>query len=230
MRQDAETLVEQLRVLVQRVLDSYEEPALAGVEEKLETLERSIRDFERLSIPVPQELTEIRRSLSEDARRRRDLMDTLAYLESSLTDLQARVERAVPRPAAFTARTGRRTRRRQTTRGSWGEFSHTKPRGFVLDGRHYQADTWVGLLVELAQVLSERHADDFHRVLELRGTKHPNFSRDPSDLVAPRPIGETGIVLDAHRSASHIVRIAQSLAQLFGYGPDRFSIVEPNTA
>src|SRR5262249_33826023 len=150
-----------------------------------------------------------------------DLVDTLAYLESSLTDLRARVERAVPRPAETAIRTGRRSRRRQTTRGSSGEFSHTKPRGFVLDGRHYQADSWIGLLMELAQGLSKRHGNDFHRVLELRGTKNPNFSRDPADLVAPRPIGKTGIFVDGHRSASHIVRIAQSLAQLFGYREDQ---------
>jgi len=38
MRQQAETLIERLRILVQGVLDCYEEPALVGVEEKLATL------------------------------------------------------------------------------------------------------------------------------------------------------------------------------------------------
>ena len=53
--------------------------------------------------------------------------------------------------------------------------------------------SWPDLLVRVCLLMRQRHLEDFEKVLEVRGSKSPYFSRSAEDLDVPKPVGESGI-------------------------------------
>ena len=57
-----------------------------------------------------------------------------------------------------------------------------KPTAIVLWGNRYPVSAHVDAWRKFLDVLYERHRDDFHAVLGIRGTKYPHVARDPQML------------------------------------------------
>ncbi len=93
----------------------------------------------------------------------------------------------------------------------------TTCKAFTFRGIRYEvSSSWKGMLVKLCEIISTTHSDQFEEVLNIRGPQRRYFSRSPSDLHRPRPIGGTDIYVDTS-SKTRIGRIIKKLIPHFGY-------------
>ena len=105
--------------------------------------------------------------------------------------------------------------------GKPGSTKQRKPiRGFAFLGVTYQVSTWKALLTTLSEVVYQKHAKGFYRVLTeptLRGAKRRYFSRDAGELRAPGQIGTSGYFVETHVSSDRAKIISSRLLKVFGY-------------
>lgn len=104
-----------------------------------------------------------------------------------------------------------------------------KPTGFELWGQHHPVRSFNDIPVGVAQAIHDRLMRDgqlheFHRIGELRGTRHPYASQKPGDLQQAKPVGATGWYIDVHLSSRNTVRRAELFLKHFGYDPDELKL------
>ncbi len=97
--------------------------------------------------------------------------------------------------------------------------SPNRIRAFRFLGVTKPVDTFRALLVELATTIYRSGVDDFDRIGQVRP-----FSRDSSRMIAPRPIGDSGVWVDANLSAKDIRTACEKVVRLFGYPPDSLEV------
>ena len=66
-------------------------------------------------------------------------------------------------------------------------FLYTVVTSFTFKGVKYEVKHWKDVLTRVCDVMLEKHRDQFSRVLELKGQKHPWFSTNPNELSWPSP-------------------------------------------
>ena len=83
------------------------------------------------------------------------------------------------------------------------------------------------VLLKVVCALYERHPNEFSRILEVRGRKHPTAARDPSTLGTNehREIGASGIHISVHLNASHAINRARKYLEHFGHSPDDLKVL-----
>ena len=112
----------------------------------------------------------------------------------------------------------RQPKRRSPKRGA-------KIVAYELRGERHEVSTWKGLLVGVAEALYQQHGQGFaDRILDLQGRKNPYASRSEDDVVAPKPVGASGIYLHTNLSSAAIKRRAMELLELFGYSAEDLRI------
>ena len=91
------------------------------------------------------------------------------------------------------------------------------PFSFTLDSETRKVSLWSGLLVGVCLMVRDSHPGDFERILEIRGSKLPYFSRAPGELNLPRPIGDTGIFASCHGTGALIAGRARRVVEHFAH-------------
>jgi hypothetical protein len=213
--EEAEERVEALRLFVSPAIQRVSAPGLADVRAKHEGVQRSVDELARLSVPVPESLTSLLSELRSELDQADEAEQALDYVRGALVSLVAEIDAALPREAVQP-----RTPRTRAPK------SH--PRGFVLNGTHYPAATWIDILRDLTALMAERHPDRVHELLSLRGRTRAYFSRDPSDLRRPELVRGTDIYMDAERYPDQIIDLCPEIVTLFGYNAQEFAILEPD--
>jgi predicted type IV restriction endonuclease len=107
------------------------------------------------------------------------------------------------------------------------DFTGKKISSFYFRGEKREVRSWKELLVELCSTISIAHGSDFGRVLTLRGSKRPYFTRDKSQLsgkAKPERIANTDIFMETNLSARNTTQICRRLIALFGYSDDDLKI------
>jgi hypothetical protein len=213
-----ENEIETLRRVVANAAAAIDVADLQAKRVQLAAVERTIADLGRHAVPVPTQLTSLHKELRTATGSADTGKEALLRLRNSLSDLIKQVDMVLP-PTS-----GRARPRREAAAGGHSRKPTAVPRGFTVDGVSHPVASWIDVLRELSRVLSVQHPDDFEQVLSLRGRVRPPFSRDPSVLVAPHEVPDTGIYLDANKSAAQISTLAYRLAEMFGLRNSDFSI------
>ena len=102
------------------------------------------------------------------------------------------------------------------------------PVAIMLWGDRYPVATHADLLRTVAERLFERHAGDFHKLLELKGRKYPFVARNPRDLLKPErsyEVASAGYFIDMNLSAANILKRAESFLECFGYPPSDLEVL-----
>ena len=114
-----------------------------------------------------------------------------------------------------------RTRRpvsRNANRTEGRRAPSLRPRGFRFEGTRYVATRWTQVLLKVAEIMYERHADDFERgVAPLRGHSRVYYSRSRDDMTSPQPIGSSEWFVETNFRADGIREQCVRLIARFGY-------------
>ena len=91
----------------------------------------------------------------------------------------------------------------------------------MLWGKRYEVTSSRAVLLVVVDALHERHRDEFHRILEVRGHKLPTAARDPSTLGTTeyREVKSSGIYIrpTVAMDAAGAVRRARYYLKHFGH-------------
>jgi hypothetical protein len=96
-------------------------------------------------------------------------------------------------------------------------YAGEKISSFWFRGSIYKVSCWRDLLVKLCGIINAEHRDEFDRVLALRETRRPYYTRNESQLTAPKKIPNTDIFVEANLSSSGIAAVCGRLLDRFGY-------------
>ena len=99
-----------------------------------------------------------------------------------------------------------------------------RPASFTFLSETRLVSSWPGLLVQVCLVMRQRHAEDFERILEIRGRKNPYFSRSAEDLYVPKPVGDTGIYASCQGGGSLLEQRARRVVEMLGYSAESLTI------
>ena len=102
-------------------------------------------------------------------------------------------------------------------------YYHTVVDAFIFKGVRYQVKYWIDVLIGVSEIMLERHRDQFSRVLSLKGTKRPHFSKNQNELRVPKRIDDTDIFVEKDWSSYSIVKLSRTIITLFGYSKDDLS-------
>lgn len=109
-----------------------------------------------------------------------------------------------PRPVPPKRKPGKRPTRRPTSYELWGELNPVK--------------TWQDVLLGVAEAVLKRHESTFLRTARpLWGKRGPWVSANRDELRTARPIGQSGLYVEANLSAKDIERRCCRLLKAFGY-------------
>ncbi len=89
--------------------------------------------------------------------------------------------------------------------------------GFTFDGEYHAVNQWKGLLQTLAEVLYQRHPNEYDRVEDLRGSKRVYFSLSYEDLDEPREVRGSDYFIETKWGWKATVDQSHKLIGLFGY-------------
>ena len=97
----------------------------------------------------------------------------------------------------------------------------TSPVSFTFCGERVEVKYWSHVLVRLGEAVYKRHGGDFSKVHTL-GSWHPVGQSSPNNR--PKPIADSGWIVNTNRPATEIVSMCHHLLSLFGYSPDDLQI------
>jgi len=95
---------------------------------------------------------------------------------------------------------------------------------FMFRNTRYEVKYWIEVLTQICKLTYNLHHSSFERVLQLRGSKRPYFSRNPNELRVPQKIGNSDIYMETNLSSNYIVKISQNVISLFGYTKSDFAV------
>ena len=113
----------------------------------------------------------------------------------------------------------------ESQNASGGGGSRSRPAAFTFESERTEVRSWPELLTGVCETIKDRRAEDFDKILEIRGRSIPYFSRNPEEVHLPREIGETGIFASCQGAGDLIERRARRVVSLFGY-PDNALMIE----
>ena len=94
-----------------------------------------------------------------------------------------------------------------------------QPTAMVLWGKRYKVPTFRAVLLTVANDLHNKHRDEFNRILEVRGHKHPTAAHDPSTLGTKeyRQVNSSGIFISVGMNGKSAIRRAEKYLKHFGH-------------
>ena len=96
---------------------------------------------------------------------------------------------------------------------------------FRLWGRETSVETWAALLVGVYEAVLDRHGDRFlDAARPLWGKWKPWVSADPDEMLAARPIGQSGLHVETNLSAKEVRRRCRDLLEAFGHSASDLEI------
>lgn len=104
------------------------------------------------------------------------------------------------------------------------DYTHKKIDSFIFKKIAYKPQNWKDLLTKVAEKIYEENKSSFDKIFNLKGRKRTYYTRDPKQQREPRPIGNSGIFVETHFNANHIVKMTLDLLELFGYSREDLKI------
>lgn len=104
------------------------------------------------------------------------------------------------------------------------DYTSKKIDSFIFKKIAYKPHNWKDLLTKVAEKIYEENESSFDKVFNLKGRKRIYYTRDPNQQREPRPIGDSGVFVETHFNANHIVKMTLDLLELFGYGKEDLKI------
>ena len=98
------------------------------------------------------------------------------------------------------------------------DYTGKKMSSFWFRGSTYDASSWRDLLVKLCSIINAEHRDEFDRVLAVRETRRPYYTRSENQLATPKRIPNTNIFVETNLSSLNIATVCGRLLDRFGYG------------
>jgi len=95
---------------------------------------------------------------------------------------------------------------------------------FIFKNTRYEVRYWIEVLSQVCKLMYNLHRSNFERVLQLRGSKRPYFTRNANELRVPQQIEDSDIFMETNLSSKSIVRISLNVILLFGYSEKDFII------
>jgi len=95
---------------------------------------------------------------------------------------------------------------------------------FIFRNTRYEVKYWIEVLSQMCKLIYNLHRSNFDRVLQLRGTKRPYFTKNPDELRIPQQIEDSNIFMETNLSSNSIVKISLNVILLFGYSEKDFII------
>jgi hypothetical protein len=109
--------------------------------------------------------------------------------------------------------------RRRLFRDYTPRYSGTHPTSVTIDSESFDIDSWRDILLKTCQLVLDRNPSDFPKVLLLKGSSRPWFSRDPDDLRDPIKVEGTDIFAETNHNANQLVLHSLHVLKLFGLEP-----------
>jgi predicted type IV restriction endonuclease len=116
------------------------------------------------------------------------------------------------------------TRLNKTSSNNYSDYTNRSIKSFTFKGKVFEVSKFSDLLLELCSNLNKIHGAEFLKVLNLRGRKRPNFSKNKNELREPKKIPQTDIYAETNRSAQNCVDFAFKLVDFFGHKRDELKI------
>jgi predicted type IV restriction endonuclease len=88
----------------------------------------------------------------------------------------------------------------------------------------YEIRYWIDVLKQLIKIIYRLHQGNFDRVLQLRGSQRPYFTRKADELRIPQHIEGSDIYMETNLSSNSIIRICVDVIKLFGYSERDFNV------
>jgi len=95
---------------------------------------------------------------------------------------------------------------------------------FIFKNTRYEVKYWIEVLSHICKLMYNLHCSNFERVLQLRGSKRPYFTRNANELRTPQQIEDSDIFMETNLSSNYIVKISLNVILLFGYSEKDFII------
>ena len=145
-------------------------------------------------------------------------LDQIKRFLANLSETTSAPPTAPPLPV------GPRPRKPRIAKQNGSDYLKKHPAGFTFNGQTYRVTKWWVLLTTLAEQIYLLRHTDFHRVVELGGTKRRYFSDNPQGMDVPKPVGNSGYYAETKFDANNIVRRCHDLLDKFGYSHDDLQI------
>lgn len=111
------------------------------------------------------------------------------------------------------------------------DFVFMQPRYFCMNGKQYQADTWVDLIDNLCAILRNKDANIFLSFLEdekKRRTRIPYLSDTMQSIHYVKTLDKSRLYLNQKIDAPRSVKLVRKLLDKYGIMEDSFSICLKN--
>ncbi|MFC1985539.1 restriction endonuclease subunit R [Chloroflexota bacterium] len=107
---------------------------------------------------------------------------------------------------------------------SQGSYIGKSISAFSFGNTRYEVRYWIEVLKHLSGIIYKLHQGDFERVLQLRGSLRPYFTKKADELRIPQQIEGSGIFMETNLSSNLMVRICIDMVRLFGYSERDFNV------
>lgn len=97
--------------------------------------------------------------------------------------------------------------------------------GYRLWGTVHETTTWKGLVSGVASEIYQRHPDEFHQALSLRGHMRQYVSTNADDMRTPVAIPGSPYVIETHFGGPQATKFAHQMLTLFGHETDDLEIL-----
>lgn len=109
-------------------------------------------------------------------------------------------------------------------RGKTKDYTGKTVTAFIFKSTRYEVRFWKDILMQICNLMSNIHRNNFERVLSLRGREKPYFTKNANELTEPEKIEGTEIFAETNLSANSIVKRSLAILSFFGYSEEDFSI------
>lgn len=100
------------------------------------------------------------------------------------------------------------------------KFNGHRPASVSIAGRTWIAESWRDVLLKTCEFVRVRKSSEFQKILRLKGTKRPWFSRKSNELKDPVRIRGTDIFAETNVNANGLVLRSLQVLNLFGLEPN----------
>lgn len=107
---------------------------------------------------------------------------------------------------------------------SHGSYIGKSINAFSFLNTRYEVRYWIDVLKQLSRITQKPHKGDFNRVLQLKGSLRPYFTKKADELRIPYHVEGSDIFMETNLSSNSIVRLCIDMIKLFGYSEKDFSV------
>lgn len=96
------------------------------------------------------------------------------------------------------------------------ELTHTKVRGFKLEGCFYKADSHIDVFRQVLRIVSREFPGEEHKLLSIPCRKRKYFSKHFDDLRMPERVSGTDMYFETNENAKTLQVRCEAVLKLYG--------------